>query len=226
MYEALVAAEEYEQCEGNTSMMSGQSSDVSVPSRGWASVAASVQGDPASALMARTRGFHVCFRRDHFLIDCPLLPPEVKQAITNQRTQQIQKYRGALPGRVNPPAPSPSATSFTNGVAPFTNGVAPRPSPHFTRSAYIPTPTWGTTPRYANSGRSLPSHRDCEPRPTDGPKPGGAYQYGYADGGKLCGRRLETGVLPELPVTRAFTTKQLTPRRILSRPVKKGLLQV
>jgi Retroviral aspartyl protease len=27
-------------------------------------------------------------------------------------------------------------------------------------------------------------------------------------------------------VTRAFTTKQLTPRRILSRPVKKGLLQV
>jgi hypothetical protein len=27
-------------------------------------------------------------------------------------------------------------------------------------------------------------------------------------------------------VTRVFTTKQLTPRRILSRPVKKGLLQV
>jgi hypothetical protein len=89
MDEALVAAAEYEQCEGNTSMMSGPSSDVSFPSRGWASVAASVQGDPASAVMARARGCHICFRRDHFLMDCPLLPPEVKQAITTQRTQQI-----------------------------------------------------------------------------------------------------------------------------------------
>jgi hypothetical protein len=69
MYEALVAAAEYEQCEGNTSMMSGPSSDVSFSSRGWASVAASVQGDPDSAVMERARGFHVCFRRDHFLMD-------------------------------------------------------------------------------------------------------------------------------------------------------------
>jgi hypothetical protein len=72
----------------------------------------------------------------------------------------------------------------------------------------------------------IPSRRDGEPRPADGPRPVGAYQYGYADGGKLCGICLEMGVLPELPVTRALTTKQLTPRRILSRPVKKGLLQV
>jgi hypothetical protein len=33
MDEALVAAAEYEQCEGNTSMTSGPSSDVSFPSR-------------------------------------------------------------------------------------------------------------------------------------------------------------------------------------------------
>jgi hypothetical protein len=89
-------------------------------------------------------------------MDCPLLPPEVKQAITTQRTHQIQQDCGVLPGRVNRPAPSPSATSFTRGVAPFTGGFAPvsRPAPQFPRSAYIPTPTWGPNPRYANSGRS------------------------------------------------------------------------
>jgi hypothetical protein len=42
MDEALVAAAEYERGEGNTSMMSGPSSDVYLPSRGWASVVASV----------------------------------------------------------------------------------------------------------------------------------------------------------------------------------------
>jgi hypothetical protein len=147
MDEELVAAAEYEQCEGNTSMMFGPSSDVSFPSRGWASVAASAQGDPASGVMERARGCHVCFRRDHLLMDCPLLPPEVRQAITTQRTQQIQQDRGVLPGGVNSPSPSPPATHFTSGVA-------PRPAPRFPRSAYIPTPTWGTTPRYTNSGRS------------------------------------------------------------------------
>jgi hypothetical protein len=90
-------------------------------------------------------------------MDCPILPPEVKEAITTQRIQQIQQDRGVLPGRVNPPAPSPSATSFTSGVAPFTNGVAPRPAPQFPRSAYIHTPTWGQTQRYANSGRTYPA---------------------------------------------------------------------
>jgi hypothetical protein len=90
-------------------------------------------------------------------MDCPLLPPEVKQAITTQRTQQIHQDRGVLPGRVNPPALSSSATSFTSGVASFTNGVAPRPAPQSPRSAYIPTPTWGPNPRYANSGRSYPA---------------------------------------------------------------------
>jgi hypothetical protein len=62
--------------------------------------------------------------------------------------------------------------------------------------------------------------RDGEPRPADRTTPGGAYQYGYAGGGKLRGRRLETGVLPGLPVTRVLTTKQTIPRRILSRPVE------
>jgi hypothetical protein len=147
MDEALVEAAEYEQCEGNTSMISGPSSAFSSPSRGLASVAASVQGDPDSAVMERARGCNVCFRRDHFLMDCPLLPPVLRQAITTQRFQQIQQDRGILPSRVNTPSPSLSAT-------PFTSGVAPRPAPTFTRSAYIPTPTWGPTPRYTNSGRS------------------------------------------------------------------------
>jgi hypothetical protein len=145
-----VAAAEYKQCEGNTSMILGPSSDVSFPAQGWASVAASVQGDPSVAVMARTRGYHVCFRRNHFLMDCPLLPLEVRQAITTQRTQQIQQDRGVLHGRVNPPSSSPSST-------PFTSGVSPRPAPQFTRSAYIPTQSWGPTPRYTNSGRSYPA---------------------------------------------------------------------
>jgi hypothetical protein len=147
MDEALVVAAEYEQCEDNSSVMSGPSSDVSFPSRGWVSVAAYVQGDPASAVMARARGCHVCFRIDQFLIDWPLVPPEVRQAITTQRTQQIQQDRGVLPGWVNPPTTCPSAPHFTSGVA-------PRSAPQFPRSAYIPTPTWGPTPHYTNSGRS------------------------------------------------------------------------
>jgi hypothetical protein len=47
-----------------------------------------------------------------------------------------------------------------------------------------------------------------------------------ADDEELCGRRLETDVLPGLPVTRVNTTEQPMPRKILSRPVKKCLLQV
>jgi hypothetical protein len=129
-------------------MIFGPSSDFSFPSRGWASVAVFVQGDPASAVMSRAvRGCHVCFSGDYFLMDCPLLPSKVRQAIKRQRTQQIQQDRGVLPSRFNPPSPSPSAT-------PFTSGVAPRPDPQFPRSAYIPTPTWGPAPRYTNSGRS------------------------------------------------------------------------
>jgi hypothetical protein len=87
-------------------------------------------------------------------------------------------------------------------------------------------PNLRSDPALCQLGTLITSHRNGEPRPTDGPRPGGAYQYGYADGGKRCGRRLETGVLPELPVTRSFTIKQVTPRIIISRPVKKGLLQV
>jgi hypothetical protein len=87
-------------------------------------------------------------------------------------------------------------------------------------------PNLGSDPALCQLGTLIPNHRGGEPRPADGPRSGGAYQYGYADGGKLCGRLLETGVLPELPVTREFTTNKLTPRRIMSRPVKKGLLQV
>jgi hypothetical protein len=151
-----------------------------------ASVAASVQGDLAAAVMARTRGCHVCFMRDYFLIDCPFLPPEVRQAITTQRTQQIQQDRGVLPSMINPPSPSPSAT-------PFTSGVAPRPAPQFPRSrTYPPQPV--SDPALFQLGTLVPSHRDGEPRPTDGPTPGGDYQCGHVGGGKRFGRRLETGV--------------------------------
>jgi hypothetical protein len=88
-------------------------------------------------------------------------------------------------------------------------------------------PNLGSDPALYQLGALLvPSHRDGETSPAGGYNPGGAYQYGYAGGGKLCGRPLATGVIPELPVTRVFTTKEPRSRRILSRPVKKGLLQV
>jgi hypothetical protein len=101
-------------------------------------------------VMARARGFHFFFRRDPFLMYFPVLPLEVRQAITTQRNQQIHQDRGVLPGRVNPPSSSPPAT-------PFTSDVVPRSAPQFPRSACIPTPTWGPTPRYPNSGRSYPA---------------------------------------------------------------------
>ena len=166
MDEALVAAADYEQYEGDSSMMSGPLSDSSFPSRGWASVAASVQGDQAAAVLTRNRGCHVCFRRDHFLMDCPLLPPEVKEAITTQRTHQIQQDRGISPSRINHPPSNPSAAA-----APFTSGVTPRPVPQFPRSAYIPSPTWGPTPRYTNPGRSTQSTVSVNPVQQMNPHP-------------------------------------------------------
>ena len=131
-------------------MMSGPSSEEFVPSRGWASVAASVQGDSVEAVLSKTRGCHVCFRRDQFLMYCPFLLPEVRQAIKTQRTHHIQQDRVVFPGRVNHPPSSPS-------TAMVTSGVSPRLAPQYLRSAYIPSPTWSPTPRFTNSGSSYPA---------------------------------------------------------------------
>jgi hypothetical protein len=87
---ALVAAAEYASYDRASSELSGPTSDISCPSRGWASVAASERQEPAMAVMARLPGCHVCYGKDPFLLYCPLLSTEVKHMIEVQRAQQIQ----------------------------------------------------------------------------------------------------------------------------------------
>jgi hypothetical protein len=129
------------------------------------------------AVMARPPGCHVCYGKDHFLSDCPLLSPEVRQKIAVQRAQQIRQDRGGgTAGGGEPSLRDPYAQ-------PSTNGVAPRPASQPPRTSYIPAPTWGLRPRYTGGGRpqqaytgggrpqqapSVVSHvQQDEPRPTE-----------------------------------------------------------
>jgi hypothetical protein len=138
-----------------------------LPSRGWATVAASERQEPAMEVMARLPGCHVCYGKDHYLLDCPLLSTEVKHRIEVQRAQQIQQDRDVgTAGGGEPSLRSPYTQPFTNGAAPSPASQPPRPS-------YIPTPTWGSRPRYTGGGRpqqapAVVSHvQQDEPRPTE-----------------------------------------------------------
>jgi hypothetical protein len=92
--EALVAAAEYASYDRANSELSGPTSDVSCPSRGWASVGASERQEPAMAVMERLLGCHVCYGKDNLLLDCPLLSTVVKHRIEVQRAKKIQQDRG------------------------------------------------------------------------------------------------------------------------------------
>jgi hypothetical protein len=94
MDETMVAAAEYASYDRASSELSGPTSDVSCPSRGWTSVAATERYEPAMAVMARPPGCHVCYGKDNFLSDFPLLSNEVRQKIALQRAQQINQDRG------------------------------------------------------------------------------------------------------------------------------------
>jgi hypothetical protein len=163
----MVAAAEYASYERASYELSRPTSDVSCPSRGWTSVAATERHEPAMVVTARLPGCHVCYGKDHFLSDCPLLSPEVRQKIAVQRAQQIRQDRGGdTAGGGEPSLRDPYAQ-------PFTNGVAPRPAPQPPRPSYMSTPTWGPRPRYTGGGRpqqapSVVSHvQQDEPRPTE-----------------------------------------------------------
>ena len=68
-------------------------------------------------VMARLPGCHVCYGKDHFLIDCPLLSTEVRQRIAVQRAQQIQQDRGGnTAGGGEPSLRAPYAQPSTNGL--------------------------------------------------------------------------------------------------------------
>jgi hypothetical protein len=147
MDETMVAATEYASYDRASSEFSGPTSDVSFPSRGWTSVAATERHEPAMAVMARLPGFHVCYGKDHFLSDCPLLSTEVRQKIALQRAQMIRQDRGGDTAGGGEPS---LQTPYT---PPFTNGGAPRPASQPPRPSYMPTPTWGPRLRYTGGGR-------------------------------------------------------------------------
>jgi hypothetical protein len=83
-------------------------SSISAPSRGWASVAGSVNSYPSGvqnpmeavlALDARGRSCHLCLDPNHFLMECPMLGNEVRMAAQAKRDA---KY-GIPTGRTQPP---------------------------------------------------------------------------------------------------------------------------
>ena len=171
MGDNMVAAAEYASYDRDSSELSGPTSEISCPSRGWVSVAATERPEPAMAVMARLPGCHVCYGKDHFLIDCPLLSTEVRQRIAVQRAQQIQQDRGgSTAGGGEPSLRAPYAQPSTNGAPP---GFPPRPASQPPRPSYMPTPTWGPRPRYTGGGRpqqapAVVSHvQQDEPRPTE-----------------------------------------------------------
>jgi hypothetical protein len=166
-HEALVAAAEYASYDRASSELSAPTSDVSCPSRGWASVSASERQEPAMEVMARLPGCRVCYRKDYFLLYCPLLSTKVKHRIEVRRVQQIQQDRGiGTAGGGEPSLGTPS-------TQPFTTGAAPRPASQPPRPSSMPTPTWGSRPRYTGGGRPQQapagvSHvQQDEPRPTE-----------------------------------------------------------
>jgi hypothetical protein len=99
------------------------SSDISVPTRGWASAAGSIQSrhtgdhtplDAVWALEPKQRSCHLCFEVGHFLMECHLLGPEAKLAAQTRREAKfadrgcIPKHPQCrpLPEAIAPPAPN------------------------------------------------------------------------------------------------------------------------
>jgi hypothetical protein len=89
------------------SELSARGSDTSIPTRGWASAAGSVQEEATFPLRERNMNCHLCYIPGHFLMDCPLLGIEIKQAAIRQREAQ-QRDAPVVRGNV-PDTPFPSS---------------------------------------------------------------------------------------------------------------------
>jgi hypothetical protein len=74
------------------------------------------------AVMARLPGFHVCYGKDQFLSDCPLLSTEIRQKIALRRAQKIQQAPHAV---VNPHY-GPRMLSRSPTVSPLAPSLSPR----------------------------------------------------------------------------------------------------
>jgi hypothetical protein len=118
----MVAAAEYASYERASSELSGPTSDVSCPSRGLTSVAATETHEPAMAVTARLNGCHVCYGKDHFLSDCHLLSTEsdrrslysgpsrfgkteveIPQAMVNPHSGPLMLSRSPTVSQISPP---------------------------------------------------------------------------------------------------------------------------
>jgi hypothetical protein len=119
MDETMVDAAEYASYDRVSSELSGTTSDVSCPSRGWTSVAATERHEPARTIMAILPGCYVCYGKNHFLSDCPLLSTEVRQKIALQRAQKIQQDRLEAPQAVVNPHFGPRMLSRSPTVSPL-----------------------------------------------------------------------------------------------------------
>jgi hypothetical protein len=112
--QAVVAPVDYAPLREDHSDISATESATSVPSSifvptwGWMSANESVYEEAALALDTRGRSCHLCYNTGHFLMDCPLIGAEAKEAAQKQRDQKI---------RENPAprfTPSPPTTSPTH----------------------------------------------------------------------------------------------------------------
>ena len=103
----VVAATERALTYEQGSELSAGGSDTSIPTRGWASAAGSVQDEAAFALHERNMNCHLCFTPGHFLMDCPLLGNETRQAALRQRETRNRDIPAARNRMSNPPVQGP-----------------------------------------------------------------------------------------------------------------------
>ena len=92
----LVAPAEFSPFDGTQEQPSQEdsqsvTSSLSCPTRGWVSAAGSVMDDAVMAIDGRSRGCHLCFNTGHFLMECPLLGSDVRQAAHKQRDLKYPK---------------------------------------------------------------------------------------------------------------------------------------
>lgn len=148
MSDGLVATLEYPydgevpEHSDSISTSSGPSA-VSIPSRGWTSIAGSrcsakTGGEAANAVEFRPRSCHLCFDPSHFLMDCPLLGNEARQLAQERREHKFRdspapREPGQLPStflaKRIPPRPTGSPRQWETRRPPIAvNAVIPQPT--------------------------------------------------------------------------------------------------
>jgi hypothetical protein len=118
-------------------------SDLSAPTRGWASVAGSAAEEPVDvmAVSSHSRGCFLCFEPGHFLQECPQLTPEQRAL--------AQRNREALPPRGRGYSFAPS---HGNRATP-SYGYSRMSGQHVVHSDAKPPfrpAVWGVTPGFAD----------------------------------------------------------------------------